>query len=222
MKRGVCAVITVTLLALSGAHAGEIESLNEASLDVAKSRIFVVVRKDPGTPAASKAHDHVILAADWTGTLALPSSGVTGCRGTISVPVAGLVVDEPAMRKRAALEGELQEADRAKVRENMLASGQLNADLHPKIEVNVVNCKAGVGNLVTLELRLSIRGATVTRDVPAQVTWNGNRFVAKGTFLLAHSDFGLKPYSAFLGAVANLDELTFFFEIAGKRSGTDR
>jgi hypothetical protein len=209
--------ILVLVVTMSSLLAQEPELLTEATLDTEASRLYVLVKKDPNTAAAAKAHNHVVLATGWAGKLALPSTGVAGCRGEISIPVASLVVDDPAMRKQTGLEGELSKGDRKKVRANMLAANQLAARDHSTILVNIVNCTAGSGDQVTLEARISIRSTTSSTKVPAIVTWKGDRFVAKGSFQMSHLDFGFKPYSAFFGAVANLETLWFHFELRGSR-----
>lgn len=175
------------------------------TLDAKKSSFVVQVFK--AGAASALAHDHVIHATGMYGTVVVDAANRAAATVDITVPTKSLVNDDPAMRKRFGLEGELTEKDRAAILANMRHPDQLDVEVHPTITFKSTSVQAGAGSAMTLHGNLTIRGKTQAIALPVDVTLKGNTIDGKGTIRLKTSDFGIEPYSAFLGAVKNQDQI---------------
>ena len=95
-----------------------------------QSLLYVQVFKDNNTLGARAAHNHTIRSTNWTGELTRNGAG-TDCRVSLTLPVEGLVVDEPQMRRRVGYNDEISDNQRAEIRGHMLADNQLNINAPP-------------------------------------------------------------------------------------------
>lgn len=180
-------------------------------LDPAQGALYVLVSKDPATVGSALAHDHVVVASGWNGRVAW---GDGACSVGIEVPVRSLVVDAPTWRTRLGLEKAVSERQRGQVRASMLDEGQLHADAHPAITFQSETC-VPAGEFVSVQGNLTLRGVTRPVTVPMKVTAEGGRLHATGRFTIKATDFGFEPYSAFLGAVKNRDEMELVVDVVG-------
>ena len=181
------------------------------SLDAKKSSFVVQVFK--AGAASALAHDHVIHATGMYGTVVVDAANRAAATVDVTVPTKSLVNDDPAMRKRFGLEGELSEKDRAAILANMRHPDQLDVEVHPTITFKSTSVQAGAGSALTLNGNLTIRGKTKAISLPVDVTLQGNTIDGKGTIRLKTSDFGIEPYSAFLGAVKNQDQIVLHIRL---------
>lgn len=173
------------------------------TIDHARSEL--VVRVFRAGLASALAHDHVVRAARWQGTLDVNRDPVA-LAADLRVQVDALVVDEPEARARYGLDGVLSDDDRASVRETMLGPEQLDAAQYPEIRFRAAELdRAGDGFRLAGELTL--HGKTQRIVLPIAVTDDGGTLTARGTIRVAQSDFGIEPYRALLGAVRNQDEV---------------
>lgn len=175
------------------------------TLDAKKSSFVVQVFK--AGAASALAHDHVIHATGMYGTVVLDAADKTLAAVDITVPTKSLVNDDPVMRKRFGLEGELTEKDRAAILANMRHPDQLDIEVHPTITFKSTSVQAGASTAMTLNGTITIRGKSKAITMPVDVSLKGNTIDGKGTIRLKTSDFGIEPYSAFLGAVKNQDQI---------------
>ena len=172
------------------------------SIDGAKSRACVLVNK-ADTVLSGFAHDHVICASGVQGTVEFDND-TAQCTVEVSVAVSELVVDDPALRKALGVEGEIKEGDRKTIKKHMLATKQLDAQKHPKVLFRSARCGAMEAGFWA-EGQLTIKG----KNRPQRIELSRSGAVLVGRFSILGSDFGLAPYSAFLGAVKNQDRLRF-------------
>ncbi len=171
---------------------------------------FLYVEVRPAKTLLSKAaHQHVVRATHWTGSVSYDPNTPEKCQIRIEIPVEHLVVDEPQMRKRLAYDKPIAESDRGRVRDSMLDEDQLAVSKFPKITFQSSACKKLSDTKIEVTGDLEIRGVKKQVKVPMDVQLGGGRFKAKGQFALKHEDFGFEPYSAALGAIKNDDVLTF-------------
>lgn len=202
------------LLLLSPALASAAEQTY--TLIEAKSYLFVELR--PASGLLSKAsHEHVVRASKWTGNVKWDPEKPEGCSVFIEIPVSGLVVDEPAMRKRLGYDERITDGDRRRVRDNMLAKDQLFAGEHPVIRFKSSGCSARSGSMVEVTGDLEIRGVKKRITVPMKIDVSGDHVRAQGKFVLKHSDFGFEPYSTGFGAISNDEALRFQVRVVGSR-----
>ena len=125
----------------------------------------------------------------------------------ISLPVAKLDPDAPAMRKAVGYDTELSDSQRATVKKNLLAKDQLDGDRYPDITFRSTSCSATTGS-VKVTGSLSMHGVSKTVSTTMKVSLDQG-FAADGTFKAKGSDFGFEPYTAMLGALKNLDQMVF-------------
>lgn len=175
------------------------------TLDAKKSSFVVQVFK--AGAASALAHDHVINATSLTGTVVVDAASLATAAVDVTVQTMGLVNDEPALRKRYGLEGEVNEKDRAAILDNMRNEEQLDTKKFPTMRFVSTSVVPGAGSALTLKGRLTIKGVTKDISLPCDVVIKDKTVDGKGTVRLKTSDFGIEPYSAFLGAVRNQDEI---------------
>jgi polyisoprenoid-binding protein YceI len=181
-----------------------------------KASLFAVQVFKKGA-AQALAHDHVVAATSMSGSIVVDPTNLTSAQVEVTVQTAGLVNDAPAMRKRYHLPLEVSEKDRATILANMRSESQLDVEKFPTMRFVSTSVVPGVGAALTLKGRLTIHG--VTRDValPVQVTATDHTVDGQGSTHIKMTDFGIEPYSAFLGAVSNKDEMILHVRFVATR-----
>ncbi|HET6347149.1 MAG TPA: YceI family protein, partial [Myxococcota bacterium] len=155
-----------------------------------ESLLYVQVFKDRSALLSRLAHDHVIRASQWSGTVRVDSRDVSHCEVDIDVAVAGLVVDEPEMRALVGYAQMLDPTTRAKIDGHMRANRQLNAGVFPGIHFTSLGCVPQAAGTALVRGVLELHGWRQTVDVPMRFHFTGNLLQAAGTFALRQQDFG--------------------------------
>lgn len=190
------------------------------TLQPAKSDLYVVVYPDPTrwTPIAS--HQHVVEALDFTGQVTWNAADVSKCDVQFSFPVTALAIDPPGMREKERLdpEGFIAEDTKQTVVKNMLGRQNLHHPTYTEITYKSTGCVAA-GGLVKVTGDLTIRGVGKRITVPMTVEATAERFTAKGSFQLNHSDFGMSPFTYGPGTPKNAEGLRFVIDVTGKPAG---
>ena len=193
------------------------ESLAESNtytLSEGDSKLYVQVFKKRGGAASALAHDHVILATGWSGSVTWDTANIGACSVNISLPVSGLAPDTDTMRNLVGYSSRLSATNQAKVKGNIMSLTQLAVEHFPTITYNSTSC-TGSGSAITVTGNLTIRGASKAITVPMEIQADGSSFAAKGTFTATHEDFGFAPYSAMGGALRNETEMRFTVDVKG-------
>ena len=221
-----CALALIAALALpAAAHAEGAGTSSTAAtyrVDPEGTRLMVLVRPRPSALFASLSHEHVVRASRVAGTVRWDPAHPEACGVALSIPVEGLVVDEPAMRKAVRLDGELDEGDRATVTKHMRAEGQLDLARHPKITFEATGCRVtaapGDGPIkLVVQGRLTVRGHAANVAAPVTVRFSGAALEVEGELSLTHAELGMSPYSAGLGTIANDELLRFRISVRATR-----
>ena len=183
-------------------------------IDTARSLVQVLVYR--GGALAKLGHDHVIAARDVTGFLRHTDLGGERFQmtGDLYLPLAAMTVDEPALREAAGFDTTPSAGDREGTRGNMLKS--LDAATFPFAEVafSTVPVDAGnIGNDVPIDVTFSLHGTVREIVVPVKLALSPDGMSATGSFRLAQSDFGIRPFSVLGGALAVQDNIELKFEI---------
>jgi polyisoprenoid-binding protein YceI len=226
-------LLLVLALAAAAGPAGAAASAAPAwTVDLGRSLFAVLTRK--AGPAARLAHDHLIVARAPRVELGFDPSAPETARLAVAIPVQSLDVDPPAeraarsarLRELGLLDAELppvDEGDRAKVRAAMLDEGQLDGARFPAVSAELVALErrgGGAAARVALgwdaTIRLTVRGKTVERRVPARWELVDGELRAEAVAEARFTEFGIEPYSAFLGAVRNADLFHFVVEIVAR------
>lgn len=181
-------------------------------LDPQKTELLAITHPG-GIPGAS--HPHTIHATMVSGKIVWDSEAPAASSVTVSFPTGGLVNDDPALRKREGMK-ELSEGSREAVGNNLREEDQLAPKLFPTIAFDSTAVKdLGYGQL-EVKGKLSIRGVEKEIALPVNVAVKDGTFTGEGALIIKHSDFRFRPYSAALGAVKNLDEISLKLKLVGR------
>ena len=165
-------------------------------------------------------HDHVVHAAAYQNEIRFDPAAPDRCSALLRIPVASLLVDEPSLRTRLGIAGVLEESDRNSVREHMLAADQLDASKYPRIEILVQSCVgSATAGQYHADVTVTIHGKAQKRAHAALVRFQGGRLSTTGSLRFSHADFGMQPYSAWLGAVSNLDAIDLVWSLDADPAG---
>lgn len=139
----------------------------------------------------------------------------------LSLPVEQFVVDDPQARRAAGKEfpPELSAQDKEATRRNMLGPEVLDAARYPTIAVHVAHV-AGSLQAPQITARVTIKDVTRDVQVPVRLAVEDGQLSAKGEFELQQTDFGIKPYSVMLGALAVQDRLRVRFDLLFRRTSS--
>lgn len=231
-----------TLLVLAGAGYGAIplvgqeppvndpqdEVMGPAPMVFAEQSVFAVVTHRGGL-AGGLAHNHFVTASEYLANFAFDAEDPGRSTLRFSTLVEDLSVDDPQLQA-AWIEriralglvdefGDLSEGDRAKVRSEMLDDDQLDPDNFPLIAAvlsGVTEQATTLGDVVFTHMatvEVTIHGTTVTRDVPVRYENEGDalRIEAVGNFNF--EEFGIEPYSAFLGTVKVQNDFEIYLNL---------
>ncbi len=195
-------ILSSLVICLRSASAATFE-LNEHD-----GSIYAQIWKNRHTIAQAQSHDHVILASKWQASITYDPAGAVPCAIKITLPTASLVNDAPELRKKVGYDTVLSDKDRATVEAHMRDKDQLDTAHFPTIQFVAKECSAA-GSEGTVEVKgsLSIRGKSKDVVVPMKFKINGDKLQASGTVTVTHKDFGFEPYSGFLGAVKNGEDI---------------
>ena len=173
----------------------------------------VSIRVHRAGPFAKLGHNHVVTASQLTGW-AWQGTDPAGSGFEIHVPVAALVVDDPAARAAAGpgFESVVPDSSRDGTYHNMLRPEVLDGAAFPEVVVRAASL-AGTWDDTVANVDLTIRGVTRRIDVPVSVQVGQGTLAASGSFRILQSDFGIAPFSVAGGAIQVADELELAFRI---------
>lgn len=171
-----------------------------------------------GGTFARLGHNHVITSKSVRGRAWLrPQFSASGFE--LSFPVADLIVDDPDARRAAGSDfpPDIPAADKEGTRKNMLREAVLDAENYPRVTIKSASISGSL-QAPRITARITIKDATRDVVVPATLAVNGNRLTASGEFEVLQTDFGMKPFTVALGALAVQDRLLVRFNlVAAKR-----
>ena len=182
------------------------------TVDAKKSELMV--RTFKAGVARGLAHDHLVVARDVQGELSFDPEAPEATRVSVTVKVASLVADDPAMRRRFKVGGELSEKDRQKVTASMLDEGQLDAARFPTISFVSTGAEQTSEGLM-VSGRFTLHGVTKPLRLPVKISSRDGALLGVTSFKLLTSDYGIKPYSAALGTVKNQDQVELVIRLVG-------
>jgi polyisoprenoid-binding protein YceI len=229
-KSGWTTMVLVAGLALP-APAGAAESPPAPyAIDAGRS-LFAVLTHKAGIGSAL-AHDHLVVAPRPEVELRFDPGRPEATSFRFTVAAEALEIDAPParaawkgrFRELGVHSGELppvSESDRKKVRTAMLGASQLDAAQFPEIRAEVAGLvRRGADPAAgwNVPLRLTIRGRTVERQLPA--TWSAADGELKAEVVgeFRWSEFGIEPYSTMLGAIRNDELFHLFVSVVARRA----
>lgn len=180
------------------------------ALDPARSEIAVLVRR--GGSLARLGHDHVVSHPALQGRFSVPADGGRAI-GEITVVLSELVVDDPALRARYALDTQPTPAAIEGTRANMLQR-VLEVDRFPLARLRL---SADPRAPAVLDVDIELHG--VTRRQRVAVDWQAaqGELRARGRLVLLQTDFGMQPLTVLGGALRVEDRLEMDFDLRARR-----
>lgn len=222
---------TVLVAALVAAALASPATAGEVELDATRSVLLVLTHK--AGVAAGLAHDHLVTAPLTALKLDFDPAAPEATRATLALRTEALDVDasdararwRPRLQEVGAAPAEMasiSEADRKKIRKAMLGAAQLDVARYPEVRAELLSlgrAEKPRGRLDgTAKIRLTLHGKSVERDFAATWKVENGKLSAEALGAFRFTEFGIKPYSAALGAVRNADEFHVYVALVG-RSG---
>ncbi len=215
-------LLTADITFAQDTFAREVEIVTEDS-------IFAVITHKGGF-ASGVAHNHLITATGYQADLSFDAEAPRATRFEIELASEQLKVDPwdleqkwyPRFEELELLDepfSEVSDKDRSKIRKSMLSKGQLDAAASPRITAKVTAVREQATTLgdvafpYAADLELEIRGKTVKKPVAARYQLDGETLTIEAVGAFLFTDFGIKPYSALLGAVKNEDEFHVYVSL---------
>jgi polyisoprenoid-binding protein YceI len=184
------------------------------TIDPGQSALVVQLFKDG--VAARLAHDHVVQARGFSGTVAYDPQKPDASSIEVKVEVGPLQADEPATRRKFGLEGEPSAKDLADIEAAMRSDDQLAAARFPSITFSSTSVAKQPDGRLLVTGRLTIRGVTREVKFPAQIALEGGLLRGRAQLTFKQSSFGYRPYRAALGAIKNKDEVILHIDLGAK------
>jgi polyisoprenoid-binding protein YceI len=208
-------LLALLLLALGArmVAAEEPSTARAFNIDPASSSLTIQVFRNG--VLAILAHDHILAADGIAGRVLYDAASVQRSSLQLSVPVASLIVDDPEHRKRAGLDGTISQSNISSIRDIIMSADYLDEPIFPRVVATAVKVK---GELPVLSVGLSARIKQTEKvyTVPVRVALDGDTLRATGELYLAHSDFGMKPYTSLLGLISVQDLVLVKFDIVAR------
>jgi hypothetical protein len=178
---------------------------------------LLIVRVYRAGTLARVGHNHIVASHDLAGTIYV-ANDISRSSFELKFPVALLTVDEAELRAAQGADFATDVPDTAAregTRRNMLGAAVLDADRYPEISLRCVGLEPE-GDHLTARIEIRIRDQVHVHAVPVSYTLSANELLAQGEFPLKHSDIGLQPFTALLGALAVQDEMQLQFRIVAR------
>lgn len=189
-------------------------------LDPTRSEFAIVTHK--AGLAAAFAHSHLISATRYDISLSADPADLTLSQLEFQTQAQDLHVDDPDViaRVRPALLAmsitdifpELTSSNREATLKNIRSPQQLDVENFPLISASLLKIKAKqtrVGNVLfdhILELHITLRGQSVTKNIPARISIDEHHLDAEALGVLRFSDFGIKSFRS-VGGLIRVDDL---------------
>lgn len=179
-------------------------------LDTDRSRVEIRVGR--AGPLARFGHEHVVVAANLEGFLALDEAAAVS-RADLRFAVSGLQVDPPEARQRHGLDGEISPEDIEGTRENLMRS-VLDPARWPYVVLTISDFSGRAGKASAAVL-IEINGGRHRAMAPFSLQIESGEALVEGSLALSHGELGLEPYSALGGGLRVADEMTAHFSLVG-------
>jgi polyisoprenoid-binding protein YceI len=160
----------------------------------------LLVRTGRAGVAAGIGHDLVLEATRWSARLVVEDAGPTSLIAA---------VDARSLEVREGVGGAkpLSDRDRADIKRN-IARNVLRSDDHPEITFESTSVEPGDHDRLAVAGRLRIGGAVRPVRFAVAVEGDGDRTRLRAEMALLQSEWGIRPFSALMGALRVADRVT--------------
>ena len=169
-------------------------------------------------PLAAFGHDHTVDARGFKGDVYL-APRFDASSFSLTLPVAGFAVDDPASRQTEGPDFAKQPSPGAVqgTTSNMLGPATLDAAHYPEVLIQSVQI-GGSEDQAEITVRITLHGTARDLKLPLVITRAGDDLIASGSFELKQSEFGITPFSAVGGGLQVADTLKVKFRILGHKT----
>lgn len=180
------------------------------NVDLQRSRVYVRVGK------IGLGHEHGVVGSLKSGDLKL---GAADNAGALVFDLLNFKADLPEARTYVGLEGEIAASDRRQVNQSLRSREILHVARYPTATFTVQSSKPvtpPAGEAISqyeLDGEFDLHGVRRPLKVLATIEHAENALHVRGKFTIKQSDFGIKPYTKFLGTVRVADELTIWGDL---------
>jgi hypothetical protein len=150
---------------------------------------------------AKLAHDLNLRATGWTAPLTV-EDGRFSVR--VEVPVKGLRVQGQVKGERVV---PLKFSDQQDIEKNMRDAKVLDAQRFPEIVYVAEGQEGREGGLSNVAGQLTVKGRTGSLPLAVKIEAEGDALRVTGEVRFDQSDFGIKPFSALMGALKIKDSV---------------
>jgi hypothetical protein len=159
------------------------------------------------------AHNHVMTTTDLQGDIHL-APVVESSQAVLYFRPYDLILDDPATRAAAGegFESLRTAEDIAATRTRMLGPNGFDSNAYPYVVTEV-----GWLDRTQVTLIIEMRGERVELQAPVNWSLEGDRIRVSADFRTGHRALGLKPYSAFAGAIAVADPIRIQLKLSARR-----
>ena len=211
MTRTLLCLLPLLLLAPS-AHAQPVDYV----VDAKESELVVFLFK--AGVARRFAHDHVVAATRFKGSLRYDPQQPTKTQVEVTADAASLEPDDPKLVKKHKVKNSASEKDRAEIKASLLDEDQLYAEKYKTIRFVATGVKRHEDGRLLMTGKLTLRGKTRKLTFELEQLALDKKGVLRGScrFWIQQSWFGYEPYSAFLGAVKVKDRARIEVSLVGR------
>ena len=194
---------------------GGLEGSQVYEIDPDQSEVYWRVYRDG--PMARFGHNHMISVGEMEGSV-LVGENIAESSWELTVPVTGLIIDDPDLRARYGedFESVPSEEDKTGTKENMLTEGVLDGVNFPEIRLEGSGFEGSLES-ASLPVSISMLGRTIERTFAAAIVIADEVLTVTGEHSLTHTDLGLEPFSVFGGAMAVGEDIDITFRLHAER-----
>ncbi len=179
------------------------------AIDVKTSRVYILVDK------SGLGHQHGIAGHLQGGRLKLDAKSGAG---QIVFDMPSFIADTDEARKFVGLGDSASASHQKQVTDNMLGPEVLDVKKYPTATFDIesalpVGKPTAAGRVYELRGTFRLHGASQPLVIQAEASDAGAAVHVRGKFAIEQTKFGIKPYTAALGAVGVADKLTIWGEI---------
>ena len=159
------------------------------------------------------AHDHIVIAREFSGSVEFDEVDPTQFKISVEVPTNSIASDLPEIRRKNGLEV-LSQKDWVEINKTMRSSRQLDIEKYPIVKFSSHNLKRIEGENFEILGEFSLHGVTKLIAVPVTISIENGILKMQGEFSFLQSHYNIKPFSSALGTVRNKDEAMLKFDIS--------
>lgn len=181
--------------------------LSPTSFQIGPENGKIMVRTGRQGLGARAGHDLVLEATRWTGQVRIESGDPPSGEVEVRVDPAGLEVREGHGGVKPLTDGDRREIQ-ATLMERIFPSPERR-----QISFRSVEAAPTGADSLSLAGQLTIGERSRTEDLEVTLEGVAGSSRARGRIKVRQSDFGIKPYTAFMGALKVADEVEVEFDL---------